>query len=274
MFQARSKGFPITSTLITGAASGIGRALALRLAAEGHILHLGDRDGPGLARVVAECRVRLADTRPRVIDVTDRAEMADWIETAGRLDMVIAGAGVQFSAIGAQPEDISQTWQTLEVNLMGVMNTALPAMEIMTRQSPDAAGLRGRIAVMSSLAAFVSVPGAAAYCASKAAIDAWAVGNAWTARRRGIQLTSLCPGYVRTPMTAINHFPMSGLMEPDEAARIILRGIAAGRVRLAFPWRMAVASRFGAMLPAGSAAWFLSRRLAGSDTGTAKKART
>ena len=186
--------------------------------------------------------------------------MARWIGAAGRIDLAIASAGVQCTSLEGPPENAEQTRRIFEVNLMGVMNTVLPTLEIMERQTRDPQGIRGRIAVLSSLAAFVSVPGAPVYCASKAAVDAWAVGHASSARRHGIQITSVCPGYVHTPMTAINHFPMSGLMEPDEAAQVILRGIAAGRVRLAFPWRMAMAARIGAMMPAGSAAWFIDRR--------------
>ncbi len=255
------RGIPaITSTLITGAASGIGRAVALRLAHAGHTLYLGDLDDLNLAQVASQCRVAGALVHDRRIDVTDSTAMVDWIHAAGRIDLVIASAGLQCTSLEGPPENAEQTRRIFEVNLMGVMNTVLPAMEKMERQTLDAEDLRGRIAVLSSLAAFVSVPGAPVYCASKAAVDAWAVGHASSARRRGIQITSVCPGYVHTPMTAINHFPMSGLMQPDEAARVILGGIAAGRLRLAFPWRMALAARIGAMMPAGSAAWFIDRR--------------
>lgn len=248
------------SLLITGAASGIGRALALATAAPGRILHLCDRDAAGLEAVAADCAATGARVLPRTMDVTDAAAMAAWIGASGPLDLVVASAGVNFSSIVGRPESPAQARQVFATNLHGMLNTALPAMEVMEGQPPDARGVRGRIAVIASLAAFVSVPGAPAYCASKAAVDSWAVGNAYPARRRGIQLTSVCPGYVRTPMTAINGFRMRGLMEPDRAAAIILRAVAQGRVRIAFPWWMATCSRIGSLLPAGTAAAMLTRR--------------
>ncbi len=248
------------SLLITGAASGIGRALALATAAPGRTLHLGDRDAAGLEAVAAACRDAGARVLARAVDVTDMAAMARWVGGSGRLDLVVASAGVNFSSIVGQPETPAQARHVFAVNLHGVLNTAQPAMELMALQDPGPDGLRGRIAVLASLAAFVSVPGAPAYCASKAAVDAWAVGNAHPARARGIQLTSICPGYVRTPMTAINGFHMRGLMEPERAAALILRGVARGRVRVAFPFGMALCSRIGAMLPAGTAAAMLARR--------------
>ena len=109
-------------------------------------------------------------------------------------------------------------------------------MTVMADQPADAGGVRGRIAAIASIAAFAPVPHAPAYCASKAAVDFWMVAGAADARRRGIVLTSVCPGYVRSGMTTHNDFPMPGLMDADSAARIILRGVAAGRTRVVFPW--------------------------------------
>ena len=74
-------------------------------------------------------------------------------------------------------------------------------------------------------------------------MDAWTVAAARGARSRGVLLTSVCPGYVRTAMTAANRFRMPGLMDADRAAAIILRGIAGGRRRVAFPWWIAAAAR-------------------------------
>jgi NAD(P)-dependent dehydrogenase (short-subunit alcohol dehydrogenase family) len=125
----------------------------------------------------------------------------------------------------------------------------LPALEKMRLQPPGADAVRGRIAAIASIAAFVPAPGAPSYCAAKAALDTWTVATAPSARAHGIRLTSVCPGYIRTPMTEKNRFPMPGLMDVDRAAGIILRGVDAGRVRVAFPWWMAAAARVGALLP-------------------------
>jgi short-subunit dehydrogenase len=103
---------------------------------------------------------------------------------------------------------------------------------------------RGQIALMSSLASFRGFPGAPAYCASKAAVRIWGEalrGDLWEA---GIRVTVICPGYVVSPMTARNQFYMPLLMNTDRAARIIKRGLARERARIAFPWRI----YFGAWL--------------------------
>ncbi len=237
------------SVLITGASSGLGRAVALESAAPGVTLHVSGRDAARLEAVAEACRARGAAVQARVLDVRDAAAMAAWIEGAGRLDLVVANAGISAGTGDGRPESEAAARAIFGANLDGVMNTVLPALAVMRRQAAGASMVRGRIAVVASIAAFVPAPGAPAYCASKAAVDAWTVAAAETARREGVMMTSLCPGYVRTAMTARNRFPMPGLMEADRAARIMLRGIAAGRRRVVFPWWMGVAARLVGLLP-------------------------
>jgi len=239
------------SVLITGASSGIGRALALALAGAGVTLHLSGRDSARLADAAAACRGRGAAVHEAVLDVRNAGAMAAWIEGAGRLDLVVANAGVSAGTVDGSPESPAQTRAIFATNLDGALNTVLPAMAAMARQAPGPDGVRGRIAVMASIAAFVAVPGAASYSASKAAVDAWTVATARGARSQGVLLTSVCPGYIRTAMTAANRFRMPGLMDADRAAGIILRGIARGRSRVAFPWWIAAASRIVGLLPPG-----------------------
>jgi short-subunit dehydrogenase len=235
--------------LITGASSGLGRALAVESAAPWVTLHLCGRDAVRLEAAAQACRGRAAAVHARVLDVCDAAAMAEWIAGAGRLDLVVANAGMSAGTGGGRPESAAQARAVFAVNLDGMLNTVLPALTIMRAQAPGADGVRGRIAVVASIAGFVPAPGAPSYCASKAAADAWTVAAATTARRDGIRMTSLCPGYVRTAMTARNRFPMPGLMDADRAARIMLRGIAAGRRRVVFPWWMGVAARLFGLLP-------------------------
>ncbi len=238
-----------SAALITGASSGIGRALALALAAPGVTLHLSGRDPARLDAVAGDCRQRGAVVASCVLDVRDAPAVADWIERSGRLDLVVANAGISAGTGQGESETPAQTRAIFATNLDGVLNTVLPAMAVLREQAPAMDGIRGRIAVIASIAAFIAAPGAPSYCASKAAVDAWTVATAAAARRAGIGLTSVCPGYVRTAMTAPNRFPMPGLMDADRAAGIILRGVAAGRVRVAFPWWMALAARGAGLLP-------------------------
>ncbi len=262
--QANPKSpWPWRHILITGASSGIGRALAEALAAPGVTLHLGGRDAARLAEVAAACTAKGANALPHQADVRDAAAMAGWINAAGPLDLVFANAGIGAgTGLGFErPDDARAVFET---NVTGVLNTALPAIAAMALQPPGADGVRGRVAVVASIAAFVAAPGAPSYCAAKAAVQRWAEALDATERHRGIRLHSICPGYIRTPLTARNRFPMPMLMEPEEAARRTLAGIAAGRLRVAYPWPVyAMARLVGGLPPVWRAA--MMQRFPGKD---------
>ena len=239
----------IRAALITGASSGIGQALALALADPSMRLHLAGRDAGRLEVVAKSCRQLGATVATRLIDVRDADAMADWIIGAGPLDLVVANAGIAPGTDGSAPESPGQSRAVFGTNMEGVLNTVLPAMQVMRTQPVGADGVRGRIAAIASIAAFIPASPAPSYCASKAAVDSWMVATARSSRAQGIRLTSVCPGFIRTPMTEGKRRWMPGLMAPDRAARIILRGIAAGRVRVAFPWWLMAACRLAALLP-------------------------
>ncbi len=263
----------LDSVLITGAGSGIGRAVALACAAPGRVLHLADRDAGTLAETAAGCRSLGAVVQDRVIDVADAGTMEEWIMGLGGLDLVLANAGVSFNFDEAPVTCSAQVRDIMAINLGGMLNTVLPAMRVMMQRPPGPDGVRGRVAAVASLAAFMPVPGAAAYSASKAAVDNWMVASAASARRHGIVLTSVCPGYVLTPMTAVNAHAMPGLMQPEAAARIILRGVAAGRRRVAFPWWLQACARLGGLLPPALVSRVVglrTSRAAGRTTGEAR----
>jgi len=253
--------------LITGASSGLGRALAVACARPGAVLHLSGRDAARLAATAGACRARGAEVREVVLDVRDAAGMAAWIGGAGRLDLVIANAGIS-AGTGGATEPAEQTLRIFATNVTGVLNTALPAIEAMARQAPGPDGVRGRIAVIASLAAFVAAPGAPAYCAAKAAVQRWAEAQDAGERKRGIRLHAVCPGYVRTPMTARNRFRMPFLMDAEEAARRTLAGIARGRTRIAYPWPTYAGARLLGMLPPAARAWVFGRMSAKDADGT------
>jgi len=127
----------------------------------------------------------------------------------------------------------------------GVINTVMPAVERMRPRG------HGQVAVMASLAAFRGFPGAPAYCASKAAVRVWGEALRGHLHGAGIGVSVICPGYVRSPMTAPNDFPMPLLMDAERAARIIRHGLERNRARIAFPWRLYAAVRLLCTLPAG-----------------------
>ena len=233
------------SILITGASSGIGAALAKAYAAPGVHLALSGRDPARLGAVGALCRAAGAQVEEAVIDVTDRVAMEAWLTTLDErqpLDLVIANAGIS-AGTAAGWERPEQARAIFAVNLQGTLNTVLPLLAAMGKRAS------GQIALMSSLASFRGFPGAPAYCASKAAVRIWGEalrGDLWEA---GIGVTVICPGYVVSPMTARNRFYMPLLMETDRAARIIKRGLASGRARIAFPWPIYVGVWLLGLLP-------------------------
>lgn len=233
------------SILITGATSGLGAALARAYAAPGVRLALTGRD-PARLQVTADgCRALKAAVTSEVIDVRDRAALADWIaavDAAAPLDLVIANAGVS-AGTGGGGETHEQAQRIFAVNVDGVVNTVLPAVALMRRRG------RGQVAVIASLAAFRGFPGAPAYCASKAAVRVWGEALRGELHAEGIGVSVICPGYVRTPMTAVNDFPMPFLMDAERAAAIIRRGLARNKARIAFPWPMYALVRLVAGLP-------------------------
>ncbi|UCH72913.1 MAG: SDR family NAD(P)-dependent oxidoreductase [Rhodospirillales bacterium] len=236
-----------TSILITGASSGIGAALARLYAAPGVTLTLGGRDADRLDRVAADCRTRGAAVGVACVDVTEAEPIARWVaaaDAAAPLDLVIANAGISGGTLGGD-ESRQQAAKIFDTNVGGVVHTVHPAAERMRLRR------RGQIAIMSSLAGFRGMPGAPAYSASKAAARSYGEALRGSLRRDNVSVSVICPGFVRTPMTDVNGFPMPLLIDADVAAQIIRRGLARNRARIAFPLRLYAAVRLlGALPPA------------------------
>lgn len=233
------------SILITGASSGLGAGLARAFAASGTTLHLSGRHGGRLDEVAGQCRAKGAQVHLRQVDVTDPAACADWIlasESVSPLDLVIANAGIS-AGTGGGGETAEQTRSIFATNVDGVFNTVMPALPLMQARG------RGQIAIMSSLASFRGFPGAPAYCASKAAVRVWGEGLRGEMAPFGIGVSVICPGFVETPMTAVNRFRMPFLMDVERASRIMADGLKNDRGRIAFPWPMHVMARIAGCLP-------------------------
>jgi short-subunit dehydrogenase len=231
--------------LITGASSGIGAALAVMYACSGIFLSLHGRNAERLERVAAQARRRGADVVTRTCDVTDAEAMAAWIvarDAAMPLDLVVANAGISNGTL-REDERAEQTKTIFAVNVGGVFNTIHPALPLMAQRR------RGQIAVISSLAGFRGLPGSSAYAASKAAVRIY--GEALRAEMAPyeVEVSVVCPGFVKTPMTDVNPFKMPFLMSPERAARLIRKGLEVNRARIAFPWQTYAIVRFFADLP-------------------------
>ncbi len=245
--------------LITGASSGLGAALALHYAAAGRTLSITGRNVERLEITAQACRNQGATVEANALDATDAAAMQAWLlarDQTRPFDLVIANAGISGGAsqkgslFGESPE---QTRAIFAVNLDGVLNTVLPLL------GPMRARRAGQIAIISSLAGFRGLPGAPAYSASKMAVRGWSEALRGLLGPEGIRVSTVCPGYVRSRMTADNPFPMPGLMDADRAARIIAHGLEKNRSRIAFPLWFATACWFVGSLPPMWTDWVYGR---------------
>jgi len=217
--------------LITGASSGIGAALARVYAGPDRHLALVGRHAGRLAEVSKACRDQGAMVTDTLVDMTDRqATQARLIalDEERPLDLVIANAGISGGTHGGS-ESADQVRAIFSANVDGVLNTVLPLLPRMEARR------RGQIALMSSLAGYRGFPGAPAYCGSKAAIKVWGEGLRGQMAASDVEVTVIMPGYVKSPMTDANDFPMPFLMPVDRAAQLIRRRLVGNPARIAFP---------------------------------------
>lgn len=244
--MARSK-HAATSILITGASSGIGEALAVHYAAPDRYLLLTGRDQERLDGVARRLRQKGAEVETAALSVTERDAMASLITDADRraaFDLVIANAGIS-AGTGSGEEPPEQTRAITATNVEGVLNTVEPALTGMLARG------QGQIGLIASLAGFRGFPGAPAYCASKAWVKVWGEGLRGHLAPRGIGVTVICPGFVKSRMTAVNDFRMPLIWESEKAARRIARGLERNQARVAFPWPLLFAVQLLSNLPPG-----------------------
>jgi short-subunit dehydrogenase len=243
--------------VVTGAASGMGRALCLELAQEGVRLGLLDRNAEGLASLTEELRQQGAPCSQAVADVSDRQAVRSAIQNLtaelGPVDVLIACAGITGATL-VDDLAVEQTEAILRVNMLGAvysLDAVLPDM--LARQS-------GHIVALGSLAGCRGMPFSAAYSASKAALMTYLESLRPSLRRRGIAVTTVLPGFVRTPlMTNAPIQPPMTMMEPEAAARHILRAIRRRSRVYAFPWSTSLLLSVLRWLPPWLYDWCMAR---------------
>jgi NAD(P)-dependent dehydrogenase (short-subunit alcohol dehydrogenase family) len=233
-------------TWITGASSGIGRALALKLARQGRLVAASARSLHDLAGLADEARLVGGTVQAYPLDVADRAAMAATVRQIvadlGPVDCVVFAAGTHLP-LELDGFDSNIFRRLIEVNLMGVVHgleAVLPAM---------IAARAGHIAIVSSVAGYRGLPTAAAYGATKAALINMAEALKLDCDRAGIKLQLIDPGFVRTPLTDKNPFPMPFLIEADLAAERIVAGLASRRFEITFPKRFTWQLKLMRVLP-------------------------
>lgn len=236
---------------ITGASSGLGEALAREYASRGARLGLLARREASLQQIVDSLpNPSLHAIYP--VDVNDssalRAAVADFVQRMGGVDIVIANAGISYGTLTERRADLDVFERIIRTNLIATATTFAPFIDSMKAQA--AAGERGlRLVGIASVAGIRGLPGAEAYSASKAAVISYCESLRIELRRHGIRVVTIAPGYIDTPMTQVNDYPMPFLLPAERFAQRASRVIDAGRSYAVIPWPMRGVSWLLRLLP-------------------------
>ncbi|PKU22267.1 SDR family NAD(P)-dependent oxidoreductase [Telmatospirillum siberiense] len=223
---------------LTGAGTGIGEALARRLAADGHtVIASGRRLEP-----LAELARRQPGITPLAVDVTDRAAITEVVSGMGGVDTAILCAGIH-TPTPARSFDAAVVRELMETNLMGAVHCVEALLPAMIERG------RGHLVLVASVAGYRGLPTAGGYSASKAGLIALAESLKLDLDGSGVRVSLINPGFVDTPLTRRNPFPMPDLITSEQAADAILRGLQTGRFETAFPPRFALAMKILRLLP-------------------------
>ncbi|MEN3328337.1 MAG: hypothetical protein V7638_3144 [Acidobacteriota bacterium] len=240
--------------MITGASSGLGRGMALEIAARGGHLGLLARREDLLNEIVDEVRnVKAVAATADVRDAKAVREAADrFRKELGPIDILIANAGIGTAdhAASLTPEHAANV---IGINVLGAINSVAAVLpEMVERKS-------GRLVAISSLAAYRGLAKSAAYCASKAALSAYFESLRIDLRHSGVGVTTIHPGFIKTDLTAGRHSKMPYLMELNVGVKKIVNAIENEKKTYAFPWQLATIVRATMMMPAAMYDWIAER---------------
>lgn len=232
------------AVFITGASSGLGAALARHYATQGHTLGLLARRGERLQALAAT----LPGTHHLyVVDVCDRTRLHaaafDFIQQVGRVDIVIASAGISAGTLTEQQADFSVFKAIFDTNVMATVSTFEPFVPHMMQVGA------GVLVGIASVAGVRGLPGAGAYSASKAAVTTYCESLRLELKPAGVDVVTIAPGYVKTEMTAKNPYSMPFLLEADVFASRAARAIAQRNSYSVIPWQMGLVGKIMRALP-------------------------
>ncbi len=235
------------TVLITGASSGIGHALAVEYAGPGITLLLTGRNRARLEETAALCRAKGAVAEIAVVDVTDKdalkRRLLAW-DDVHPIDVLVANAGISGN---------DNFYEIIDINLIGTFHTVLPLLPRFKARRA------GTIALMSSMAGFRGMPSAPAYSTSKVAVRAYGDALRPALKPYGVSVSIIFPGFVKTPLTDVNKFPMPFLMDVERAGRIIKRGLDKKKASIAFPLRMHIICWLLGAMPRAWSDWILGK---------------
>jgi short-subunit dehydrogenase len=240
--------FPYRTAFVTGASSGIGAELGKRLARDGVEVALAARRGDLLESLADEIRAAGGKAHVFPLDVCDPQATIQTLQRAddalGGIDLVVANAGV-----GKEKWSGKASWEDcgdiIDVNIRGAVATLVALAPRMAERK------RGHLVGVSSLAGYRGLPRNGLYSASKAFLSTYLEGLRVDLRSVNVAVTDVRPGFVRTPMTDKNDFPMPFMVEASDAAEIILRGIRRRDAVVAFPWQLTNVMRAATLMPNG-----------------------
>ena len=241
---------------ITGASSGIGKGVALEIAARGAHLGLLARREELLNEIVDEARAKGVKAIAVAADVRDAKavrEAADRVRgELGPIDMLIANAGIGTAdhALRLTPEHAANV---ININVLGAINSVAAVLPEMVERK------RGRLVAISSLAAYRGLAKSAAYCASKAALSSYFESLRIDLRDSGVGVTIIHPGFIKTPLTSGREAKMPYLMELEDGVRKIVSAIEREKKSYAFPWQLATIVRAGLIMPTAMYDWIAAR---------------
>jgi short-subunit dehydrogenase len=218
--------------VITGASSGIGWEMAKELARHGCHVGLIARRRERLEALAAECQGFGVRAAVAAANVAERQQtlvaFKQLRESLGPVDLLIANAGIG-RPTPLEPLDMDAVDNMIRVNYLGVVYAIEAVLPEMLQRG------KGHLAAVSSLASYKGIPGESGYCSSKAAVNYYMEGLRIQLRKRGIAVTTICPGFIKTPMTEVNEFPMPFVMSAEKAARKIIRAIGRKKKVYDFP---------------------------------------
>lgn len=227
---------------MTGASTGIGREIAVQLARKGVMVAASARSADKLEELARS----IVGVTPVPLDVTDlpaaRAAHALICAELGPIDLAVLNAGV-WHPMKASAYDATLARQSMQVNYEGISNVLQPLIAGMLARG------RGHIALVASVAGYRGLPMAAAYAPTKAAVISLAEVLRLELSRHGITVSIVNPGFVETPMTAVNEFPMPYIIKADDAAARIIRGLERGKYEIAFPWQLVAMLKLLRLMP-------------------------
>jgi NAD(P)-dependent dehydrogenase (short-subunit alcohol dehydrogenase family) len=230
--------------IISGASSGLGFALARHYLERGATVAAFARRGELLQALATEFPDQVYCYALDVRDATAVQNAAnDFIARVGVPDVVIANAGVSVGTLTEYAEDLDAFQQVMDINVLGMVKTFQPFVVAMR------AARSGSLVGIASVAGFRGLPGASAYSASKAAAISYLESLRVELHGSGVKVVTICPGYIKTRMTAVNPYPMPFILDADEAARRMVRAIARQTSYTVIPWQMNWVGRVLKTLP-------------------------